>query len=54
MEAWVKVATAGQTGKGIVADWAGTSGALLYLNGSSAFALVHNGTYIHSTVVPAV
>jgi RHS repeat-associated protein len=54
LEAWVKVATAGHTGKGIVGDWASSTGALLYLDGSGAFALVHNGTYVRSTIVPAV
>ncbi len=53
LQAWVKVATAGLTGKGIVGDWASSAGALLYLNSSSAFGLVHNATYIQSSFVPA-
>ncbi len=52
LEAWVNVGQAGLSGKGIVGDWASSTGVLLYLNGSSAFGLVHNATYIQSTFVP--
>ena len=53
LEAWVRLnTTTGQTGKGILGRWASGTGALLYLNGSGAFGLVHNGTYVQTSIKP--
>ncbi len=52
IEAWVKVDGPGNVNKGIAGRYASGSGALLYLQGSGAFGLVHNGTYLSSGVVP--
>ena len=51
LSAWVNLATSGQSGKGIAGRWLSNSGALLFIGTGGQFELVHNSTYLLSSVV---